>query len=156
MKKRKVKINEFLILLIFGLSWLVSGLIMFVVGILICIETFDYSDKIETTGVISQIIPYTDSDGDKSYHVYIKYYVNGDEYNSEFGGYSSSYYVGKEIKIYYDKNNVDEIGDKSLDLLFLMFPGFGLSFMGVGVILLIINNDRNRKKTKKKSNQVLK
>lgn len=130
------------------LLFLVLGLLFLAIGIVICIKTFDYQGKVETTGIISQMVPYTDSDGDTSYNVYVKYRVDGEEYNSKLSGYFSSYYVGKEIKIYYDKNNVNNISAKSLDMLMLLFPGFGLIFVCIGGIPLIIKS--NKKKQEKK------
>lgn len=61
--------------------------------------------------------------------MYVSYNVDGRTYESELSGYSSSFYKGKEINIYYDKSNPTKIGMRSLDLLFLMFPGFGLIFL---------------------------
>lgn len=50
----------------------------------------------------------------------------------------------KKINIYYDKNNPNKIGMKSLDFIFLMFPGFGLIFLSIGGTGLLLKN-RNKK-----------
>ncbi len=128
--------------------FLIMGLLFLGIGTVICIKTFDYSGKIETTGIISQIVPYTDSDGDIKHNVYVKYRVNGEDYNSKLNGYSSSYHVGKKIKIYYYENNINRIGVKSLDMLMLLFPGFGIIFTCIGGIPLIVKS--NKKKQEKK------
>ena len=65
--------------------------------------------------------------------------------------YSSTFYVGKEIKIYYQKDNPNEIGVKSLDLLILLFPFMGSMFAifgGVNIYKVI--------KEKKTKNNLLK
>ena len=69
---------------------------------------------------------------------------DGRTYESELNGYSSSFYEGKKINIYYDKNNPNKIGMKSLDFIFLMFPGFGLIFLSIGGTGLLLKN-RNKK-----------
>lgn len=72
--------------------------------------------------------------------MYVTYSVDGKKYESKLNGYSASFYEGKEIEIYYDKENPSKIGVKSLDLLFLIFPGIGLIFFiigGTGIIIKI-------------------
>lgn len=120
------------------ISFLVIGLIFLIVGIIICINTFDYTDKIETTGVITEITSYRNRDGDTIHNVYVKYEINGKQYESKLNSYSSNFYEGKEIKIYYEKDNIGNIGVKSLDLMSLMFPGFGIIFSSIGGISLFV------------------
>ena len=79
--------------------------------------------------------------------MYVSYNVDGRTYESELNGYSSSFYEGKEINIYYDKNNPNKIGMKSLDLLFLMFPGFGLIFFAIGGTGLLIKSKNKKLET---------
>lgn len=132
MKANKTIIFIWSVFLLIGTVFVVSGLaIMF--------SVFNYDDKVETIGTISSIDSYRDRDGDIHGTVYVKYEVDGEEYESCINGYSTSYREGKEIKIYYDKYCPDEIGVKSLDFLFLIFPGIGLIFaltggIGLGVI----------------------
>ena len=133
------------------LLFLTIGLLFLIIGTVICIKTFNYSDKIETIGIISRMIPYTDND-DTNYNVYVRYRVDGEYYDSKLTGYSSSYKVGKKIKIYYHKDNVYKIGVKSLDILMLLFPGLGLIFVCVGGIPLIIKS--NKKKAEKKLKEI--
>lgn len=106
------------------------GLLIFIFGTIDAIDTFNYNNKIDTTGTITRI----ESNNDDEYDVYVYYRVNGEYYESLLNGYSSSYYEGKKIEIYYDQDNPNKIGVKSLDLLFLMFPGFGLLFFIIGAI----------------------
>lgn len=130
---KKNKIENLIWILFFGI-----GLIFLIIGIIICINVFNYKDKIDTTGVITDITYYSDRDGDRNYNVYVKYEVNGIEYESQLNGYSSNFYEGKEIEIYYEKDNPRKIGVKSIDLIFLMFPGFGIIFSCIGGIGLFV------------------
>ena len=118
-----------------NLVWIifcVVGIIFFIIGISIFFSAIDKQDRVETIGIITQIERYKDIDGDTRHTVFVSYNVNGIEYESKLNGYSSSFYKGKEIEIYYDKNNPRKIGSASLDLLFLIFPGIGLVFAIIG------------------------
>ena len=107
------------------------GLFIFIVGTIACIYAFDYSDKIETMGTITEIRSYGSGDS-KKYLVYVSYEVDGIEHESKLNGYSFNFREGQKIKIYYDKNDPSSIGSKSLNFLFLMFPGMGLIFGIIG------------------------
>lgn len=130
-----------------NLVWIIFlsiGVIFFLIGVIICANIFNYENTIETTGVITEISYHKHSGSNSSHDVYVSYDVDGKAYESKLNSYSSSFYEGKEIDIYYDKENPNKIGIKSLDLLFLMFPGFGLIFVIIGGIAIIV-------KIKKKS-----
>ncbi len=139
----KVSKSEYLIWCIF----FVVGLIFSIIGVLVCTNTFNYVNKIDTVGIISEITTYRGVDGDRAYNVYVTYNVNGREYNSRLNTYASNFYEGKEIDIYYDKDNPYEIGSKSLDYIFLVFPALGLIFLVMGGIGIYVKvNKKNRYK----------
>ena len=124
-----------------NLVWLIFagiGLIFTIVGIFVSINIFNYENKIDTTGTITRITTSRDSDGDTSHIVYVSYNVRGSYYESKLNSYSSTFYEGKTIDIYYDQNDPNKIGVKSLDLVFLIFPGIGLLFLVIGSSGLII------------------
>ena len=137
MKENKV---ENLIWIIFA----IIGAILVVIGFILFGSVFNNNNKIETTGIISEISSSRDSDNNRNHKVYVSYVAEGNEYESTLNGYSSSFYEGKKINIYYDKNNPNKIGMKSLDFIFLMFPGFGLIFLSIGGTGLLLKN-RNKK-----------
>lgn len=126
-----------------NLIWIiftVIGIILILIGVFVGINIFKYDNKENTIGTITNISSHIDNDGDRNYEVYVTYNVDGKKYESKLNGYSSSFYEGKEIEIYYDKDNPSEIGVKSLDLVFLIFPGIGLIFFiigGTGIIIKI-------------------
>ena len=108
-----------------SLVWIIFatvGAFFLLIGIIICINIFNYSNI----------------DGDRNYDVFVSYDVNGEEYESRLNGYSSSFYEGKEVDIYYDKDNPNKIGIKSLNLVFLIFPGLGLIFFIIGGVGLFV------------------
>lgn len=144
----KKNLKEYIIWLIFGLL----GLIFLVIGVFISFNTFNYSNKVDISGVISRIETKRDSDGDTDLDVYVSYRVNGTSYESRLNGYSSSYYEGKTIEIYYDKDDPNKIGNKSLDLVFLVFPGIGLIFFLIGGTGLFLKAKRGSQTKKLKIN----
>ena len=130
-----------------NLLWIIFtiiGGIFVVIGLIIVGNVFNYENKESTVGIITEISTYRGNNDDRNYRVYVSYNVDGRTYESELNGYSSSFYEGKKINIYYDKNNPNKIGMKSLDFIFLMFPGFGLIFLSIGGTGLLLKN-RNKK-----------
>lgn len=138
-----------------NLIWIIFasiGMIFILIGLVIGINVFNYDNKENTMGTITNISSYRDHDGDRNYEVYVTYNVDGKKYESKLNGYSSSFYEGKEIEIYYDKNNPSKIGVKSLDLLFLIFPGIGLIFFIIGGTGIIIKIKRIKLEKRLKEN----
>ena len=135
-----------------GVIFLIVGMVFMLVGIIFGISKLNYNNKVNTTGVITEISSYRKSNGDRKYDVYVSYLVNGIEYNSKLGGYSSGFYEGKEIEIYYDKDNPTKIGTKSIDFLFIIFLGMGTVFVIIGGILIYQKVYKRRLRKKLKEN----
>ena len=141
-----------------NLTWIIFAIVgaaLLIVGINAASNVFNYSNKIETTGVITRISVYRDSDGDSSYKVYVSYVAEGNRYESTLNGYSSSFYEGKEVEIYYDKDNPNKIGMKSLDLLFLILPGIGLIFLIIGGTGILVKVNKKKLEKRLKENREL-
>ena len=133
-----------------NLMWTVftiMGLIFVAIGSIMAGTVLNYKNKVDTTGTIAEILTYTDSDENKEHEVYVSYTVNGQEYKSRLNSYSSSFYEGKKIEIYYDRDNPNKIGVKSLDLLVLILPGIGMIFLIIGATGIIV---KIRKKNEEK------
>lgn len=145
MKHNKI---ENLIWIIFA----IVGSIFVVIGIAVCAKTFNYDRKIDTIGTITEISSYRGKDGGIGHEVYVSYNVDGEEYESRLNSYASSFYEGKEIEIYYNKDNPNEIGVKSLDLLFLIFPGIGLIFAIIGGTGIFVKVMKSRLEKRLKEN----
>ena len=131
------KVENLIWIIFFGI-----GLIFVIIGIVICANIFNYKNKVETTGIITEIGSYRDLYGQRENSVYVEYTVDGRVYESALNGYSSNFYEGKEIEIYYDINNPSKIGVKSIDLVFLIFPGIGSIFLVIGGVGIIIKGRR--------------
>ena len=137
------KVENLIWIIFFGI-----GLIFVIIGMIICVNVFNYKNKVETTGIITEIGSYRDLGGQRENSVYVEYTVDGRVYESALNGYSSNFYEGKEIEIYYDINNPSKIGVKSIDYVFLIFPGIGLIFVvigGVGIFIRVRKSSLEKK-----------
>lgn len=129
------------------------GLVLFTTGLeIIYARAASYKNVVDTVGTITAIVSDRDSN-----RVYVSYNVDGKEYESILNAYSSSFYEGKEIKIYYDKTSPKRIGMKSIDTVTtLIFPGIGLIILGIVVAKISREIKRkNKKKNLKKYGELI-
>lgn len=138
-----------------NLLWIMCatiGALFVIIGLAVCGSTFNYKDKVDITGTITEISSYKDNDKNKKYEVYVSYFVEGKEYKSKLNGFSSSFYEGKEINIYYDKDNPNKISAKSLDLLVLIFPGIGMIFLIIGTTGILVKIKKGKEEKSLREN----
>ena len=122
-------------------TFIVLGLILFVVGTLVCANVFAYNNKAETTAIITDFESYQEySGGEKRTHhkTHLTYKVNGRSYSEVADMYSSSWEIGEEIEIYYDINDPKNIGSKHTDIALLVIPCLGFLFLCIGTIAMLI------------------
>ena len=126
----------------------VFGVIMLCIGIISIVNSMNFRKNSEqVTGVISHIETrrehHLDSGSTEVHDVYVKYTVNGQEYEQELGFYESSMYAGKEIEIFYNPENPMEIKGND-GAISIILPLMGVVFLVIG--LVFVNNDRKNKK----------
>ncbi len=127
------------------LIFVIIGLIFMVVGTVICLNVFDYSDKVETTALITEIESYQEYANGRTHirhKTHITYDVEGLSYTNVVKMYSSSWNVGDEIEIYYDINNPQNVGSKDTDWALLVIPCLGLMFFCLGSITLFVSRKK--------------
>ena len=112
------------------IAFLIIGITITSIGLYAAIKTLDNSNKVDTIGTITSIVSTSSDIPD----VYVTYNVDGKRYTSVMRGYSSTFYEGKKIDIYYMKNDPNIIGNKKLELLILLLPFIGLIFLLIGGI----------------------
>ena len=114
--------------------FLIIGIIITSIGLYTSVKMLDNSNKIDTIGIITSIVSTSN--------------VDGKRYTSVMSGYSSTFYEGKKIDIYYMKNDPNIIGNKKLELLILLFPFVGLIFLLIGGINIfkIISNKKKKER----------
>lgn len=128
-------------------AYIICGLFGFIGVVFLLVGAFwlknsidTYPNLMSTTATITYLEPYTyeDSDGDTqhSYHVFVDYTTaNGiKEENIQIGDYSTSYEVGKEIKIYYDP----DYPQKAFTISDLFIGPLAFTVMGAIFLILAI------------------
>ena len=117
-----------------------AGLIFMVVGIIILIINIKNSNYIETEAVVSKTElaqeAYTDEDGnyvDATYKVYVKYTVDGKEYETELGELSG-YKEGKKLTIYYNPSDPNQITQSKSLILPLIMIIAGIASLVAGIM----------------------
>lgn len=125
---------------LFGIIFSGIGLTFFIVGISIALYNINFrNNALETTAVISSIERYRDSDGDTRHTVYVRYTIDGREYEGRLNYYSSGMYEGEEISIYYRPEQPNRILAKSSFSFFIIFfPSIGLVFAAIGFAFIFI------------------
>ena len=122
------------------------GVIFTALGIVLFFtQSIDEKDRIYTNAIIERIDSYRDSDGDTSYDVFVSYDVDGEKYIEELNSYFSSYYEGKEIEVYYDKNKPSRVRVDGFEFGFLLFSGIGIVFVIIGlsgIISIVLKNKK--------------
>ena len=109
---------------------LVVGLLLLIIGIAFSLKMliFDKAGKNTTYATITEL---------KDSSTTVKYTVNNKAYIKRYNSYSSSFYIGKKIKIYYNKVNPYKSYIANLQYLILILPGIGLLFFsasGIGLL----------------------
>lgn len=132
-----------------GIFFLTLGILAIGIGVYfkIDIESFK-KNAVETEATITHIDSKRHSDGDTSYVVKVSFLVDGQEYGGDLNYYSSSMYVGKKEKIYYDSSNPNHFksGDDSFVTWIFILVGTIASVVGGGCLIYIIR--KNKKKDK--------
>lgn len=114
------------------------GLLIFVIGIIISIKVIflDIKNKEVTYGTITSMYDGT---------TVVEYKAGDGVYTKRFSAYSSTYYVGKTVKLYYKVGNEKSASLAGMRYLVLIVPGIGLIMTGMCGIVLIIDYIKNRK-----------
>lgn len=93
----------------FGASFFFLIVLIASIVMLNVVSRSQHNDWPITTGVIQKIdheVHYgANNDREDDYHVYVKYNVNGKDYDEELGYYTGEYREGMELEIRYDPEN---------------------------------------------------
>ena len=131
---------------IVGLIFFVLGIFFAIIGTVEYISVLNASEnRVYTTATIVEIDEYLTNDPDnrKGYNVYVEYKVNDTTVKSKLNTYSSKYYVGIEVPIYYYENDMNMVYEKNSEHFLLLFPLVGILFSVIGVVLLFNKQVQN-------------
>jgi len=118
------------------------GIILIVFGIFAAISINNTKDYIKTEAVVSRTElaeeEYYDGENhhEATYTVYVKYTVDGMEYDEEYGVFSE-YKVGDKVTISYNPNNPSEVAQPNTFVLPLVLIVLGIASLVGGVISII-------------------
>ena len=129
------------------------GIILLAFGIIILIININNSDYIQVDSFVTKTEVYEpehiDTDGnhiDATYTVYVKYTVDGKEYNAELDGLTN-YNEGEKITIYYNPEDPSQI-TQSISMILPIAIIIGGLIALVGGIISSINSFKRYKKMK--------
>lgn len=130
------------------------GIILIVFGIVVFIINSNNKNYIQVDAIVSKTElveeEHIDEDGnsvDATYNVYVKYTVNGTEYEEELGELSG-YKENEKITIYYNPDNPKQITQtKSMILPIIFIIGGCISLIG-GIISAVDSIKRIKKMNK--------
>lgn len=122
------------------------GVVFLIIGLGVLIMPYTVRNKVETTGVISSIKYKSNqlAHEEDMPSVTVTYIVDGKEYESVLNYYSSNFYEGKQLKIYYDQNNPQKIHAKAESSLAYIFLGLGAVFAGIGGSGIVIKSKKQK------------
>ena len=129
-----------------SLIFIIIGIFFAIFGTIKYITTFnEVGDRIYTTAIITRIDEYEtgDSENPKVYKTYVCFNVDEEEVISELNTYSSKYYVGYELEVYYFENDLSLVYTKGSEHLLLLFPVLGTLFSTIGFIVLFNKKVQN-------------
>lgn len=130
-----------------------AGIILIIFSIFMFFANNKTKNYPKVEAVVSKIELYedetTDAEGNKVeavYTVYMKYTVDGVEYEEEYGQFSG-FKVGDKKTIVYNPDNPKEISDPPSLLFTLIFFGLGVGFL-IGGIISAVNTLKKYKNMK--------
>ena len=118
-------------------SFVVVGALFFIVGCIIGFRSLNHKNMTAAEAEIIRITTERGADDETNHRVYVAFDVDGEEHITEIGTYTSSYRVGKVIKIYYDNDNPDRVAVGDDYGISIFICAFGFIFIAVGGLSLI-------------------
>ncbi len=135
------------------------GLILTIFGVVVFSINMKNQNYVKTESTISKVElveeEHIDANGDTvqaTYKIFVKYTVDGKEYEEELGELSGKYKEGEKMTIYYDPKNPSEITQTtSLVLPIVMIAGGIAAF--IGGIISGVNAIKKHKKMKEQEKE---
>ena len=130
-----------------------GGIIVIVFGLIFFTASKQNQNYVQTESTVTKVEleqeAYTDSNGDRteaSYFVYVKYTVDGKEYEAELGG-MSELKEGQKLTIYYNPSDPTRVTQTKSPLVPIILIAAGIAAL-VGGIISGINAVKKYKKMK--------
>ena len=78
-----------------------------------------------------------DSEFPIEYTTYVELDANGNQVIAKLNTYNSSFYIGKEIEVYYFENDLQTVYENGSEVLFIITALSGTAFAVIGSLLII-------------------
>lgn len=128
------------------------GLILIIFGCVIYGPVFTRQDYPQTDGVVTHIELYedayydraTETHHDATYRIFVKYSVEGKEYEEEYGIFPEMK-VGASVKIAFNPNDPHDISQPNTVLLPIGFIAGGAVSLAAGFISVVKTKEKNKR-----------
>lgn len=133
-----------------GRFFIPVGIILIVFSILVFMSVDKSKNYIKTDAVVTKTElyeeAYTDEEGnynEATYNVFVKYTVDGTEYEEEYG-ISTGYKKGDKVTIYYNPKNPKQITGSKNVILPIIILSVGIAFLIGGIVSIIRSLKRHK------------
>lgn len=133
---------------VIGALFLAIGLVFAILGTIKYMITFtETEEQIYTTARIVRIDEEKTGDPEfpTEHKAFVELEVNGKKITAELNTYRSSFYVGKQIDIYYLENDLHTVYEKGSESFFAVFALGGMVFAALGAILFFRKSETEPK-----------
>ena len=138
-----------------GAFWAMALIPMGIILAVVSIFAFKSVDRIknfpETEAVVSKTElvqeAYTDADGDihdATYKVFLKYTVEGKEYETEYGEFSN-YKVDQKVTVKYNPDDPSDISQPNGIILPILLLAGGVASITIGIVTAVTAMKKNKK-----------
>ena len=136
MQKKSERSTNTIFFAVLALFILVSiGVIAGGIALIVKDKNFKKTAK-ETMAVVTEIYTYRDSDSNTNYRIYVKFSVDGEEYEGQLSSGGSGRTKGQEVKIYYNPDDPQDFNEGSDSIAgFILIP-FGTIFLIFSLVFL--------------------
>ena len=127
---------------IVGIAFVVCGILFAIIGTVAgIVHLIEKNDCEYATAYIVKIDE--KKTGDPEFPIehttYVEFDINENRITAELNTYNSSFYIGKEIEVYYFENDLQTVYENGSEALFIIHTLGGVLFAAIGFLLIIKN-----------------
>jgi len=139
---------------IFGAAFVLVGIASIAYGIALIVDDRNFKKTAkETMAVITEIHKSRDSEGYEEHKVHVKFSADGKEYKGELDSWSPEMKKGKEVKVYYNPDNPQNLRGDGISISSLISVPIGTLFFLIGFICFIILYKQRKRESLKGDNR---
>ena len=127
---------------IVGIIFVVFGILFAIIGTVAgIIRLMEKDDSKYTTAYFVKIDEKktVDPEFPIEHTTYVEFDINGNRIKTKLNTYNSSFYIGKEVEVYYFENDLQTVYENGSEALFIINALSGVVFAAIGLLLIIKN-----------------